>query len=125
MLRADGHLAITPDGPRGPRRQVQPGVVYLAARLGLPIVPFGVGYDRPWRAKSWDRFAVPRPASRAVLLTDQSISVPPDTGSTMLEDYRLRVESTLLRLTGVAEVWAERGIPDVVPGRPPPLRRSA
>ncbi|MGH7225533.1 MAG: lysophospholipid acyltransferase family protein, partial [Gemmataceae bacterium] len=39
------HLAITPDGPRGPRRQVQPGVVYLAALTGLPIVPFGIAFE--------------------------------------------------------------------------------
>jgi lysophospholipid acyltransferase (LPLAT)-like uncharacterized protein len=67
MLRAnDTHLAVTPDGPRGPRRRVQAGVVYLAARTGLPIVPVGFAARRPWRAKSWDRFAVPRPFSRAV-----------------------------------------------------------
>src|SRR5262245_36675985 len=41
MLRAGGgcHLALTPDGPRGPRREVQPGVAYLAARTGMPVVP--------------------------------------------------------------------------------------
>ena len=46
-LARSTHLAITPDGPRGPRRQVQPGLVYLAARTGLPIVPVGFAYDRP------------------------------------------------------------------------------
>src|SRR5262249_14381439 len=46
------HLGITPDGPRGPRRVVQMGVVYLASRLGLPLAPAGFGFERPWRAKS-------------------------------------------------------------------------
>jgi lysophospholipid acyltransferase (LPLAT)-like uncharacterized protein len=54
------HMAITPDGPRGPRRALAQGAVYLASVMGLPIVPMGLGYDRPWRLKSWDRFAVPR-----------------------------------------------------------------
>jgi len=49
------HLAITPDGPRGPRRQLAQGPIYLASTLGMPIVPIGFGVDRPWRAKSWDR----------------------------------------------------------------------
>ena len=40
---------------------MQPGLVYLASRLGLPIVPVGFGLERPYRANSWDRFAVPRP----------------------------------------------------------------
>ena len=71
------HLAITPDGPRGPRRVVQAGTVYLASRTGMTIVCLGIGYDRPWRAKSWDRFAVPRPWSRARLVCADAITVPP------------------------------------------------
>ena len=43
------HLTITPDGPRGPRRQLAPGAIYLASKLGLPLVVMGYGYDRPWR----------------------------------------------------------------------------
>ena len=43
------HLAITPDGPRGPRRQLAPGPIFLASKLGIPLVAMGLGYDRPWR----------------------------------------------------------------------------
>ena len=60
------HLTITPDGPRGPRRRLAPGAIYLASRLGLPLVALGFGYDRPWRFhRAWDQFALPRPFSRA------------------------------------------------------------
>ena len=60
------HLTITPDGPRGPRRRLAPGCVYLASKLELPLVVMGYGYDRPWRVHSaWDQFAIPRPYSRA------------------------------------------------------------
>ena len=59
------HLTITPDGPRGPRRRMAPGPIYLASKLGLPLVLMGYAYDRPWRLRSWDRFAIPRPCSRA------------------------------------------------------------
>jgi len=45
------HLTITPDGPRGPRRRLAPGCVYLASKLGLPLVVMGYGYDRPWRVR--------------------------------------------------------------------------
>src|SRR5262245_31959256 len=63
MLRLgrEAHLAVTPDGPRGPRRKVQQGLVYLAARTGMPIVPIGIGYSKAWRMQSWDRFALPKP----------------------------------------------------------------
>ena len=110
MLRlADvSHLGITPDGPRGPRRRVQQGLVYLAARTGLPVVPAGFAYDRPWRARSWDRFAVPRPFSRATCVTDRPVVVPPDAGRAELEHYRRLIEETMLRMTGEAERLAER-----------------
>jgi lysophospholipid acyltransferase (LPLAT)-like uncharacterized protein len=110
MLRAAGesHVAITPDGPRGPRRRVQPGVVYLAAKTGMPIIPMGIGYDRPWRMKSWDRFAIPRPFSRARCITGRQIVVPE---SADLEAYRLQVEKALLSLSDTAERWAETGGP--------------
>src|SRR5262249_1796498 len=48
------HLVVAPDGPRGPRRQVKRGLVYLASWTGMKIVPLGVGFDRAWHARSWD-----------------------------------------------------------------------
>lgn len=59
--RAGFDLAVTPDGPRGPRMAAEPGAAVVAARSGLPVVPIGVGARRAWRARSWDRFLVPRP----------------------------------------------------------------
>lgn len=103
------HLAITPDGPRGPRRVVQPGVVYIASRAGMKIVCVGVGYRRPWRAGSWDRFAIPKPFTRTCCVIDQAIAVPPDAKTAELEVYRLRVQTEMERLAVVAEGWAETG----------------
>ncbi len=113
LLRAGqtGHLAITPDGPRGPRRQVQPGVVYLAARTGMPVVPVGFGYRRAWRFRSWDRFVLPKPGSRAVGITGKPIPVPPDLDREQLEHYRQRIEQELAELTAAAERRAA-GQPD-------------
>jgi len=60
-------LAITPDGPRGPRYAVHPGVLMLARGTGLPIYPVGVGTGRAWEFKSWDAFVVPKPFTRVVV----------------------------------------------------------
>ena len=80
LLRRGGrlHLTITPDGPRGPRRRLAPGTVYLASRLGMPLVLVGMGYDRPWRMGSWDRFALPRPYCRARAIVSPQVRVPAD-----------------------------------------------
>jgi hypothetical protein len=103
------HLAITPDGPRGPRRHLAPGAIYLASKLGLPLVLMGFGYDRPWRVNSWDRFAIPRPGSRARCVPSPEIHVPPELDRDGQEHFRLRIEQLLNRLTLEAEAWAESG----------------
>ena len=103
------HLTITPDGPRGPRRQLAPGAVFLASRLGLPLVLMGFGFHRPWRVNSWDRFAVPRPFSRARAITSPQIYIPPDLDRQGIEYFRQKVELVLNRLTDEAEAWAAAG----------------
>jgi lysophospholipid acyltransferase (LPLAT)-like uncharacterized protein len=103
-----GHLGITPDGPRGPRRRVQPGLIYLAARTGLPIAPVGFGFVRPWRLRSWDRFILPKPYSVSTCVTTEPIWVPPNADKDELEIYRLRVEDALTRATEGAEEMARR-----------------
>jgi lysophospholipid acyltransferase (LPLAT)-like uncharacterized protein len=100
------HLAITPDGPRGPRRRVQLGTIFVAAKTGLPIIPFGVGFANAWRANSWDRFAVPRPYSLATCVGGAPIHVPPQLELKELGYYRDLVERRLLEVTDDAERWA-------------------
>jgi len=102
------NLAITPDGPRGPRRKLAMGPVYLSSRLGLPLIPCGFGYDRPWRIeRAWDKFAIPRPYSRARSISAEAIQVPPKLDRGALEVWRLEIESTLELVTTQAEQWAE------------------
>lgn len=105
----DMHLTITPDGPRGPRRQLAQGPVFLASRLQMPIVPIGFGLDRPWRMRSWDRFAVPRPGSRARGIVGPEIVIPPGLNRAELEMRRQGVEGLMNDLTREAEAWAESG----------------
>ena len=103
----DRHLAVTPDGPRGPRRMVQPGVVYLASRTGMRIVPIGVGHRRPWRMRSWDSFVVPRPFSRVRCLFGKPIIIPAGLTPDSLESHASFLQSELDRLTVAAQSWAD------------------
>jgi lysophospholipid acyltransferase (LPLAT)-like uncharacterized protein len=105
-LAAKFQLAVTPDGPRGPRRQVQPGLVYMAARTGLSIVPMGIAWRKAWRMRSWDRFALPVPWSMASLVTTEPIHVPQTVDKSELEAYRRRVEQALEHATSIAERMA-------------------
>ena len=53
-------VAVTPDGPRGPALQFQPGALIAAQRAKVPVIPIIVDADRAWRLKSWDRFMIPK-----------------------------------------------------------------
>ena len=84
-----------------------PGPIFLASKLGIPLVAMGVGHDQPWRVGSWDRFAVPRPFSRARCILSPELHVPPDLDRGGLEHFRQKVQAVLNRLCGEAEQWAQ------------------
>jgi lysophospholipid acyltransferase (LPLAT)-like uncharacterized protein len=88
-------LAITPDGPRGPRYVVQEGVMSLAQVTGLPIIP--VSYDLGWKltVKSWDRFQIPLPFSRCDMHFAPPIRVPREASDAERESLRQQLESSL------------------------------
>jgi lysophospholipid acyltransferase (LPLAT)-like uncharacterized protein len=98
------HLAVTPDGPQGPRRQIKRGLVYLASTTGLPVLGFGVGFSRAWRFRSWDRFALPKPFSTVWCVMAPPVDVPAGPLSRAdLEHYRRLIEERLLAATESAE----------------------
>jgi lysophospholipid acyltransferase (LPLAT)-like uncharacterized protein len=73
---ADGwDIAFTPDGPRGPLREVQPGVILAAAATGLPIQPVAIAASRAKLLRSWDRFLVPLPFSKVHFVYGEPLAV--------------------------------------------------
>ena len=100
------HLGITPDGPRGPRRVVQDGAVYLASRTGMPLVPVGYAVDGCWRAGSWDKMALPRPFRRAVGVIGCPVFVPRDLDRKEIDAYRGSIQEEMDRVGKRAEQLA-------------------
>ena len=64
LLRAGTSVAVTVDGPRGPRRRCDDALVRIAQAAGVPLIPFRIDPRRAWRLRSWDRFCIPRPFTR-------------------------------------------------------------
>lgn len=107
-------MAITPDGPKGPAKKLQKGVIFAAARTGFPVVPMGVAVDREWRFNSWDRFRVPKPFTRCYVQQGQEIPIPRDLDEQAMEDFRLKVEDAMLKTEDQANEalknWKNSGI---------------
>lgn len=75
--------AFTVDGPRGPARVVQPGVVFLAGATGQPVLPYHIESSRYWTVKSWDRTQIPKPFSTVALAIGEPIAVEGTDGATL------------------------------------------
>ena len=102
-MRQGFHVGITPDGPRGPRYQVHPGIVMVAKKTGAPILP--ATYNAKWRTilGSWDAFLVPLPFSRVVVVYGEPVYVPPDASAATLQAKRGEVEARLQQITAFAD----------------------
>ena len=104
-VRNGMHAGFTPDGPRGPRFQVQPGLVIVAKRTGAPILPMTFGAQWKRALASWDAFLLPLPFSRVVVVYGEPIHVPADASAAVLEAKRREVEASLRRITETADTY--------------------
>ena len=75
LLRESKIVALTPDGPRGPRRTMQPGAARLAALSGVRVVPIAARCRPSLRVGSWDRMLLPLPFSRGTILCGAPVSI--------------------------------------------------
>lgn len=66
---------LTPDGPRGPIYTVQPGILFLAKKTGLPIIPVGAALSHKIKVGSWDRMRVPLPFGKTALTYGKAVWV--------------------------------------------------
>jgi len=79
----DGNvMAITPDGPKGPPKKVQPGTVHLAQRSGCPVLPVGVASRPCKRLSSWDSHMIPAPFAKAVISFGDPVYIASDEDET-------------------------------------------
>jgi lysophospholipid acyltransferase (LPLAT)-like uncharacterized protein len=89
------NLAVTPDGPRGPRYVVQQGVIALAQVTGLPIIPVTCNTHPKICLSSWDRFQIPLPFSKCQLILNKPIFVPREADQAGREERRSELQSRL------------------------------
>jgi len=104
MLRhasAGGDLALTPDAHSDGR--VQPGAIALARRTGHALLPVAAAASHRRRVDSWDRFEIPWPRARVVILYGEPVVVPPDADRRAMEECRRRLEAGLSELHARAE----------------------
>jgi hypothetical protein len=110
-LKDGSDIAVTPDGPRGPRFKVKIGVIELARITGKPIVPVTFGASKKIVFNSWDRFVLPYPFSRGVFIWGNPIHVDLEGDRTHLEEKRLLLENCLNEITEQADHYFDSHAP--------------
>jgi len=102
------HLAITPDGPQGPRHVVQRGVIELARLTAAPIIPVAYSASRKKFFNSWDHFILPLPFCKVIYVYGEAIFIPRNLSEKELEEKRLLVEDRLRQVTAEADGYFQK-----------------
>lgn len=105
VLKRGADMAITPDGPRGPRHSFAPGALALAHRAGVPVVSITAHVDRTWRLRSWDGFEIPKPFARVTIAYGTPVVLAdPDvrTAASRTDEFASRMQRALLDVEQLA-----------------------
>jgi len=102
-------VALTPDGPRGPRQKMKLGPLRAAQKAGVPIVPVAAGATSAWYFGRWDRFMVPKPFTWIPVAIGPPVTLPPDASATELGEIAVTIERDLDELTRIVDEAARAG----------------
>lgn len=99
LARQGFDIAVTPDGPRGPRYEVKPGIIALAQHAQAPIIPICYHMSRKRVLRSWDGFQIPLPFSRCEIQVGEPLRVASDLDDTARSDLAQELQTRLVRIT--------------------------
>ncbi|WP_397571452.1 lysophospholipid acyltransferase family protein [Schlesneria sp. T3-172] len=109
---AGKHIIVTPDGPRGPRRVMKPGVAFIASQTGRRLLPGAFVVKNGWRVKgSWTDLVIPMPFTTIYLITGRPVSIPQDTPRSQLTQYVAAAQQAMDEINEEAERLAGRNSP--------------
>jgi hypothetical protein len=104
---AGHHIVVTPDGPRGPRREMKAGIAYIASRTGKPVVPTAFACRSGWSVgRGWTDLRIPKPGTTVFALTGRAMYVPADADTPALDEYTRLIQSEMDQLNARAAALA-------------------
>lgn len=106
------HIVMTPDGPRGPRREIKAGLAFVAAKTGKAVVPTAFSCSRSWSIQgSWTDLMIPSPFAKVYILTGQPIAIPADADRNTLAEFTSQIQTAMDELNAQAETLAGKTQP--------------
>ena len=95
ILNSNNYIAITPDGPRGPKEKVSEGIIKIAKISKVPIIPVGFGSSKNFCLKSWDSFLITLPFSKCRIVWGDSITIPENLEDQEIAAYKKIIEEKI------------------------------
>ena len=95
ILNSNNYIAITPDGPRGPKEKVSEGIIKIAKISKVPIIPVGFGSSKNFCLKSWDSFLITLPFSKCRIVWGDSITIPENLEDQEIATYKKIIEEKI------------------------------
>jgi len=108
LLDQGNTVGFTSDGPRGPAFIAKPGPVLLSSKTGVPLVPFHIALEDPWRLPSWDKLMIPKPFSKVLVCLGRQIHAPLDAEDSQMQAVQAELQSGLERVRDFAEANVHR-----------------
>lgn len=99
-LKCGRLVAITPDGPRGPQKSVRPGVIFVAKKMQVPIVPIAFAARRKKVILGWDEYLVPYPFNKIAVTYGEPYYVMPDIS---VESASTELQTRINKITDLAD----------------------
>ena len=88
LLKSHEYIGITPDGPRGPKEIASEGIIKIAIKTGIPIIPIGFWSSKNFTLKSWDSFLVTLPFSKCNFVWGKAITIPKNIKDSEIMDFQ-------------------------------------
>lgn len=88
LLNDNNYIGITPDGPRGPKEIVSEGIIKIAIKSKVPIIPIGFWSSKNFKLKSWDSFLITLPFSKCSFVWNKPLEIPNNIQANKIQHYQ-------------------------------------
>ena len=102
LEKDDSYIAITPDGPKGPKNVAKHGATLLSSLSGVPIITLAYDFKNKWTFNSWDKMFLAKPFTKGVIVVGNLIYVPQNLTEEQKEEERIKFQNELNRISEIA-----------------------
>jgi len=103
LLRQKNYIGIAPDGPRGPKEKISEGIIKIAKKSKIPIIPIGFWSSKNFQLKSWDSFLISKPFSKCSFVLGEAIEIPADSTDQEIINFQSMLEDNINECIKVAK----------------------